>query len=172
MARTTGRDAPEFTRSLTSLAALGAEFGIAPDADQGTEHPSEEVSGDTSSLAVTALPDTVHFDVVNIGGSTATMLGIGTVSVVFPPNWRLPPDIQLTGHHNTLLPIPLKVGERWEAQFPVEESHRHIGTSPLRREFFAMGKIRYADDNGIVRQLGFCRRYDFSSRRFDPTHDG
>lgn len=59
MTRMTGRDAPEFTRSLTSLAALGAAFGIAPDADQGTEHPNAEVSPETSSLAVTTLLDTV-----------------------------------------------------------------------------------------------------------------
>ena len=68
MARTTGRDAPEFTRSLTSLVALGAEFGIAPDADQGTEHPNAEVSPETSSLAATMHLDTVEPDGVARGG--------------------------------------------------------------------------------------------------------
>ncbi len=54
MTRVTRDGVPQFTRSVSSLAALGAEFGIAPTVDPGPDSPTGDTSADTASGATIA----------------------------------------------------------------------------------------------------------------------
>ena len=65
-------------------------------------------------------------------------------------------------------------GEAWVGTFPDSDLWEKLA-NPSSPAWHFVGYIRYQDARGTMRRVGFCRRYDYSLRRFvlvdDPSFE-
>ena len=115
-------------------------------------------------------PLTVRLDVVNVGGTDATIGLINFVTIILEPNGKLP---QRPPYNEPGVPqFPVIPPFRWgsEITFTTHVSDRRVlseadvdSVEQSRRTLYFVGTIEYRGDHDGRRQTAFCRRLVFSS---------
>lgn len=109
-------------------------------------------------------PITGTFQIVNIGGTTATILG--SHCIVYWDAAGLPMRAPFEGDvpNNPIAPGKLESGQAvtgpFNSQKAIGEGAKTIATKVIRAtRLFIMGWVEYSDDLGMVRRTAFCREF-------------
>jgi hypothetical protein len=119
-------------------------------------------------------PTSIEFTVTNIGGSVAHITK-RVSKLEFFENHFLPPippyddkmadnkELKVSpGQHHT---FSVSIARSLEYGFVI------MGTDDIVREVYFFGYLRFRDEVGLVRSIGFCRQYDPISKRFNVVND-
>jgi hypothetical protein len=118
-------------------------------------------------LLITEQSIPVQVRYVYAGDSDAYVTGIAA-NIVRTKNDIIDDEVDFT-HRMLEPPIVVKSGEHGFRL--TEEKISTIRLFFQGDNLFCVGYIIHRDDNGIVRQTGFCRRYNVDTKRWDKVED-